>query len=471
MVVAPVRVCPYTSAALNRLVLCALCAAALGCSNTSTVGEPPQAQLYFPSGLAHVDVPGSEDGVLYVANGNFDKRFRHGTFVGLQLDAAGLPPFGAPVPSTGPAQLGALGLPVYTPYEDVIGDARVNIASFAGELGVWKRPDGSLRFFVPSRSEGDYLQVIDGPVPAAGASPSLRCRTVLTDTDDCWSAAFSMTAYQDPTTHLPRATAPYGVAVAPDGEVFVTHLSNADSPKGSNKNLTAYVVRLNAETLAVDANSFVALGPGTVNTAVVGKRWIYLTGRALTGGTQFVRLVDRESRVLSGSLEAQLGIAEARGISLSSDETRLYFAGRGPDRLVVASVTGADTDAPVVRVMRAVPLPAAPNQVLTIPRPGRSDLVVVSCSTAGVVAIYDDDLGGLVAQVPGVGLQPFSIAADRRGAGVRLYVSNFADGRVAVIDVPDLEAPQVARLVAHLSKDQLCLTRQEREGKCTEEVQ
>jgi hypothetical protein len=48
-------------------------------------------------------------------------------------------------------------------------------------------------------------------------------------------------------------------------------------------------------------------------------------------------------------------------------------------------------------------------------------------------------------------------------------VSNFADGRVAVVDVPDLSAPQVARVVAHLGKQQLCLTRSEREGACPEE--
>ena len=463
MVVAPVRVSPYTSAALNRLFACALCAAFAACSSASTVGEPPEQQFYFPSGLTHVDVPGSTEGALYVANGNFDKRYTHGTFVGINLDQVGLPAFGARVPETGPVQLTALPLPS-TEGAEVIGDARVNIASFAGELGLWKRPNGELRFFVPSRSEGDYLQVIDGPAPALNATPSLRCFTALKDTDDCWSAAYSMTAYQDPVTSLPRATAPYGVTVAPDGEVYVTHLTNADSPRGSNKNLTSYIVHFNAETLQVDANSFVALGPGAVNTAVVGKKWVYLTGRALTGGTQFVRLLNRTgSAVLGGGIEFTLGIVDARGISLSSDETRLYFAGRNPDRLVVASITGADTDAPLVRVMRTVPLAAGPNQVITIPRPGRSDLVAVTCSTAGVLALYDDDLGGLVAQVQGVGLQPFSIAADQQGAGVRLYVSNFADGRVAVIDVPDLEAPQVARVVAHLSKDQLCLTRSERE--------
>lgn len=455
---------------MTRLALCAAALAAFGCTNT-TLRPPPTQQLYFPGGVAHVDVPGSQAGVLYVANGNFDKRYANGTFVALDLsktsrsaDGVGLPAFGSPVGASGPAQLDQLGL-TFDGGMDV-----VKIAPFAGELGTWTKPDGGgLRFFVPARSEGDYLHVIDAPPPVAGRMPELGCFTHTPEEPrDCSSAAFSLSAYQDPGSNLPRATAPYGVAVAPDGEVFVSHLSNADSPKGSNKNLSAYVVRLRAELPWVDSGSFVNLGAGAVNTLAVGRRWVYLTGRALTGGTQLVRLMGRDGALVGAGLESQLGIIDARGASLSSDETRLYFAGRGPDRLVVVSIAGADSDAPVLRVMRTVPLPSAPNQLVTIPRPGRSDLVAITCSSAGVLALYDDDLGALTAQVPGVGLQPFGIAPDFSGAGVRLYVSNFGDGRVAVIDVPDLGRPYVARIVAHLGKDQLCLTRSEREGRCTE---
>ena len=38
-------------------------------------------------------------------------------------------------------------------------------------------------------------------------------------------------------------------------------------------------------------------------------------------------------------------------------------------------------------------------------------------------------------------------------------MSNFGDGRISVIDVPELDRPQGARLVAHLGEQQLCLTR------------
>ena len=60
-----------------------------------------------------------------------------------------------------------------------------------------------------------------------------------------------------------------------------------------------------------------------------------------------------------------------------------------------------------------------------------------------------------------MGAVPFAIAIDRRGEWARLYVSNFGDGRIAVIDVPLEESAAGGRfaphLVAHLGQKQYCL--------------
>jgi DNA-binding beta-propeller fold protein YncE len=73
-----------------------------------------------------------------------------------------------------------------------------------------------------------------------------------------------------------------------------------------------------------------------------------------------------------------------------------------------------------------------------------------------VVAIYDPDVGQVVAQVS-VGErsgtqspQPFGLAVQQQGTGARIFASNFGDGRIAVIDIADLGSPQLARLVAHV---------------------
>jgi hypothetical protein len=88
--------------------------------------------------------------------------------------------------------------------------------------------------------------------------------------------------------------------------------------------------------------------------------------------------------------------------------------------------------------------------------------VVVSCSVDGSLAFYDDDLGQIAALVPGVGAVPFAIAVDRRGDDfARLYVSNFGDGRIAVVDVPlsiDAASGRLSpRIVAHVGMKQYCL--------------
>jgi hypothetical protein len=158
-------------------------------------------------------------------------------------------------------------------------------------------------------------------------------------------------------------------------------------------------------------------------------------------------------------LETVYRVSDARGVGLSADERRLYLAGRSPDSLLVFGISDPAGNFPVVRAMRAVSLPNAPSELKVLRRPGHGDLVLVSCTGAGVLAFYDDDVGTVVAQLPGLGEQPFGLAVDRRGDGARIFVSNFSDGRIAVVDLPDLLRPQEARIVAHLGHQQVCLTR------------
>jgi DNA-binding beta-propeller fold protein YncE len=171
--------------------------------------------------------------------------------------------------------------------------------------------------------------------------------------------------------------------------------------------------------------------------------------------------------VVSAGLESSYRVGEARGLALSHDEGRLYLLGRAPDTLIVVNVNDPTGDMPTLDVVRAVPLPEGANEIRTIPRSGRSDLVVVTCTGQGVLVVYDDDVGDLVAQVQGVGLQSFGLAYALRPPGARLFVTNFSDGRVALIDIPDLDRPQEARIAGYLGAQQLCLTRGSATPGCT----
>ncbi len=453
---------------LVPLALAAALAGA-GCSISNAANPPPTTQFYWPSGLAFVP-GGSPDGVLYVVNANFDRRFDNGSVVALNLSNVGsgpdggLPPFGAMVPDTGPRQITELNLQA---------SSVMQISDFGGLVAVAPLPGGH-RLFIPARSEGDDVFAIDAPALASpGDPPALHC-VVPRGVDagdvsggDCRSAGMTTMAKLFVGNGMPRGPSPYAAAVAGDGTVYVTHLQNADTPVNSTLNPTSYLIHFNAVDPAIDDSSFTDIGTGGGDSVVAGQRWAYVSGRYYAPIAYLVRMVDSAGNFFDPGVENAFKSLEARGIALSSDESRLYLVGRSPDMLVVCSITAATGDSPLVKPMLGVPLPEAPDQLATIKRTGKTDLVAIVSSTAGTLSFYDDDVGGLVGQVAGLGLQPYAIAVDPRdGKSARLYVSNFADGRVAVVDVPDLNRPDQARLVAHLSGNQLCLTRGTAGGAC-----
>ena len=456
----------------------------VACRDPGSNSGPPLDRFYFPGSLEHVDAPGTSEGVLFVANANMDKRYATGSLHAVPLDKIGLPALGA---STGE-------VPQFTAF-DIVTDGgiaenqSVQIASFAGEMAMQPLGNGRYRFFIPTRSEGMRAYrveaKIEGGVPAlscVGGEESQNC----TDT----GASLSPLNFEQSATGLPRAPAPYGVAYsartctttadccagiadctrtctnqacigsdsAPLLDVFFTHISPADSPALSGQNFNNYLVRLDSDTFGVDESSFVNIGAGGTSSIVTHKGWSYVTGRFLQPAPNLMRIINRDGVTLATSLESLFRVSDSRGIALSSDRKKLFIVGRTPDTLLVASITNADT-VPSLSFVRGVALPDAPNQIKVIPRQGKGDLVIVSCTSGGSLAVYDDDVGDLVSIVTGVGVQPYGLAVDHRDTAARVYVSNFGDGRIAVLDVPDLARPQLIRLVAHVGIQQLCLTR------------
>jgi DNA-binding beta-propeller fold protein YncE len=467
---------------LQSLILALVLA---GCSNAGNSVPPPLTQLYFPTGIAHVDVPGKEEGVLFVANANFDKRYASGSIVALPLDSLGLPALGLATGADG-------GPPTVKELTtlDIDPSWSVQIASFSGELGVQQLGPSTYRLYVPTRSEGMNVFRVQADLDSSGV-PSLSC--INESSRNCLPTGVSLTPrkFEVSDAGVPRAPAPYGVALAPrsctvsadccatgqadcgrscstgqcfgtDGapfaDVWVTHLTQADSPALSTANFRGYLVRMDSDTFVADEGNFINIGSGGANSVAVAGNWVYATGRILSPAPNLLRVVNRDGVVASTSLESYFRVSDARGIALSSDKKRMFVVGRAPDTLLIVNIieTGG---IPILSFVRGIPLPDAPNQVRVISRPGRGDLVVVTCTSASSVAFYDDDVGDLVSMVGPLGAQPYGLAVDVRGNAARVFVSNFGDGRISVIDVPDLTRPQGARLVAHLGPQQLCLTR------------
>lgn len=433
---------------------------AVGCTPQSISRPAPTDAFYFPSGLVYLDSPSSPQGMLYVASANYDKRYDSGSVIAVPLSGvaggAGLPARGAI--STFPPQIDDLG----------VGARQVAIQSFAGEMDVFRLPGGPDRLFIPTRAEGDLLEIVDA------RDGSINC---LNGGTNCIDPTLSLTSFPSMSRGKPRAPEPVGVGVSNDGQgqVFVTHLKPADSPPKSGLVQETYSVNVDATNPVIDASRFVSLGysfvPGlgpSTSSVAVGRRYAYLSSRYLGASGAMVWLVDRELRTpRSVGLESSYLTLEARGVALNPEETRLYVAGRNPDSLVVVELANVSAVNPTLRVVRAVPLPEGPNEVRVISRRsvgGLADLVVVTSSTAGAVSIYDDGVGRLVAQIPNVGIQPFGLAVRVEAPGARIFVSNFGDGRIAVIDL-ELARPQTARLAAYLGKQQTCLV-QDQDASC-----
>lgn len=453
----------------------------LGCPNPTTGSGPPLERLYFPMGIAHVDVPGKTEGVLFVANANADKRYATGSVVALALDTMGLPPLGAPEASdAGPPPIADL------PALNLTESQSVQVASFTGELAVMATSANSYRLYVPTRSEGMNVYQAEATIAPDG-TPSLTC---VDGSRNCLPSGTSLTPKLFPGSDagVQWALTPFGVAAAPRScvapadccatpqcdrtctggqcigtdqkpfaDVWVTYAPRTDSQSllGPNVALTGYLARLDSDDFTLKEDSLIPIGPGGSNSVAVAGSWVYVSGRILAPAPNLLRLVNRDRVVLSTALEGSFRVSDARSIALSSDGKRLFIVGRVPDTLLIANISNP-TGIPTLNFVRGIPLPDAPNDVKVIPRAGRGDLVVVSCTAASSVVLYDDEVGDLVSLIGGVGVQPYGVAVDVRGNAARIYVSNHGDGRITVIDVPELDRPQGARLVARLGERQAC---------------
>jgi len=452
-----------------RPLLLSLALLPVACSEAEP-RPPPTDRFVFPSGIHHRPVEGSTNGVLYVSNANFDRCFDQGTVMAVDLDQVGVE--GNRLPSIASATAPAAPVETITQL-NVAPESRVFIQSYAGELAFWPRPDAAPRIFVTARADGDFLHYIDVPEPT-------RLSCVGSTSDNCLEGALSLTSLPGQVKDLPRAPAPFGVSVGAEGDVWVTHLSAADSPARSagtqGSTYESYVVRLAGDSPGISTSDFFPLSlpdlpQGGSNSVISDARYVFVSGRFQGNPSVarrfLLRVLDKTnpSRVIDPGLDLSFAANDARGLALTEGATpdsprRLYMAVRSPDSLLIVNAEGLSTDSPRLTVVGSAPLPNGPTEVRLVKRDSGSDLVLVSCSDAGVVAVYDPDVGQVVAQVP-VGQvqgtespQPFGLAVQKQGNAARVFVSNFGDGRISVIDIPDLTSPQQARLVAYLGARQ-----------------
>jgi hypothetical protein len=278
-------------------------------------------------------------------------------------------------------------------------------------------------------------------------------------------------------------------------DVFITHLRDqaygsggvtSTSAYGNNFSATgeAYVIRQNVD----QPNCRLAEPVGSVGTsasvALTQDDLIYtlFTGRygGIGNAIRILTLpnggclppdagqtpVDLNPPILFNvDLSFVVGGNDGRGIQLSTNGDRAFALVRSPDSLVVLRISGANAAGLGIHPSSVAPLPPGPTELLPIPRVSSSgapigDLVAVSCADSNTLAFYDDELGTVTASLPNVGNEPFAIVSSLRTVGVgpgaqvlpgiRLFVTDFGSGQIAVVDVPDLTDARSAQVVAFI---------------------
>jgi hypothetical protein len=487
----------------KHVSIAALACALAACQTQFAPKYPPLTRFHFPTGLA-VDSPYSPDGgtpahYLYVVgDSNFDLNYDRGVVYAIDLDAIGDPTTGL-IPPALANDAGWDGEPLRV--SDVVdaGDfdpdlGYVYVDALGGEMRLVRTSAGINRLLLPSRFGNvvTAIDVVDGGLLTCYASLGRDCLNPVSSTplqvgnSPGANQVLDVFGISNPVSYTPPGQ-------PPELDVFITHLRNQARGSGGvvttgvygnnlNQIGAAYLIRENVDF----PGKVIAepIGPYTADavTAQVldGVTFAVFTGRfngtatairVLTPGGQPCAPVlpdgqlpfDPNRVLVNIDLSAVLKGIDGRGITFSTNGDRVFAISRTPDALVVLKNTFQNPAQMDLHVSWVAPLPPGPVELTALPRVDASgkpigDLVAISSDFASVVAFYDDDIGQVVAQVPAVGIEPFAIATAARTLGrgptaqilpgVRLFVTAFATGQIAVIDVPDLLQPSGAQIVA-----------------------
>jgi hypothetical protein len=418
----------------------------LGCMETNTGERPPVDRFHYPVSIA-VNEPPDRKGkpFLYVVNSNFDLEYNRGSV--MAVDTSVLPePLNGPVGGAVNSNQGVV----------FIDSFAGMIASYTPSQDVGSRTN---RLFVPTRSEGRlYAFQADGPLlscwPAQEANSS--------DSQDCFGQGVRL---QQANNARVRTVDPFGIAI--EGQkIFVTPLRPADDPENSGKNRISYLAQSNTEDL--HDLSFFDIGiPASQGIVALPEAGVFFTGKYISpsiGESKALRvLVGQE--VIDLKLTEKTQVDEGRGIARSAHNgQRLFISTSDPDGLLIYDTSLEDASD---RFVNLIALPSGASEVMVIARPNKKDLVAIACTDSNIVALYDDELGEVVAmlheQMTEQGLvtidKPFGMAQSNLPAGSsgeddkngrRIYVASFGNHSLSVIDISDLDNPRSAMLVGSL---------------------
>lgn len=421
-------------------VAAALCAA--GCPATSEDVQPPEDQLFFPTGLAIAE----DESVVFVTNGNSDLRYDSSTLVA--IDAAEVDAAVQAWVTAGQSPDAELCARDQERGETLVCDesaflvpgATVRIGNFAGEAEIQTLMSGVTRVFVSVRGDPSLTFADFDP-----ATRELSCggteRVPRCDDDHRLTRLFNDPSYAE------LVDEPFGLYVdGYNGYAMLAHLTTgivtlADAPVDGGQPVISDVKSGLFDAASTGRRGAVALAgrtPGDPSSLV------YLTSRVESRVAMVY--VDRPSedeplRIVPTDyffVNAVFPSLESRDLVFSDGGDRLHVINRQAPMLITIDTSMDAFGRPANEVLSAVEL-CDEASLAAAADLGEGTRVFVSCYGDGQVWVIDP-VGGVIDATIDVGRGPnaLAVAVDSK----RLYTTNFLEDTVSVVDLTPAAATE-----------------------------
>ena len=436
-----------TSTSPNRLavfsIAIGLLFATAGCPPDQNDVAPDEEFFLFPTAMALTP----DESVLFVTSGNSELRKDAGTIALVELDR--IESLIADWQSSTGATLPDERCRIDTVLKGVLqcdaaaairAGAGARVGNFSTSIGIQELASGDLRLFVavrgdPSITWMDYSQ----------ATGQLSCNDESGEVFPLCDSRHRLLNLLDDVDQPSLLSEPYGMFVdSSNGYVVVTHQSLGavtllDAPPETCDAEGEPGCPLLSDTVTglfeYDRdNGQAALGiagrrPGTSSDL------IYVTSRSEDRVVMLSVYDNGRTRVLAEAerffLQGVAASNDSRGLAFNSDGTRLHIVNRDPAVLHIYDTSDGPDGFPRNQFVGGVELcnDASNIQVANL---GRGDRAYISCFPKGQIWVIDpqtETLAGII----DVGRGPHAMAlAERRG---RLYVANFLEDTIAVVDI------------------------------------
>lgn len=433
-------VSPRLSPRLAALGLAA--AAAVGCTASSDEVRPPADQIFFPTGV----VLSPDQRALFVTSANSDLRYDSGTVTAFATadinrivadwKATRAVPAGCAVDQ---GALEVLECDEGVFLDDAAGVARpgraVRIGNFASAITVQDLGAGKARLLLPVRGDPSVTWIdwddAAGQLSCGGGQGLPLC-------DD----AHRLTRVRGDATLPPLVEEPYGIAADSVGQfAIVTHLTSGtmtlvDSPKAGVPSVVDAISGL----FASDVNGF--RGASGVAPRVDGGI-VYLTSHTdpRVHMVTVARPAGQDAFLVPSSyflLRAVGGIGgdsgDSRGIAFGKGGDRGYVVVRNPPSVQLYDTSLDAQGQPKNQLVAATDICRQASTLVVGDLGGViGERAFVSCFQSGEVYVLDGRAGLRIDAVSAVGRGPYGLAL--AAADKLLYVSNFLEDSVAVVDV------------------------------------